>query len=263
VALRVALLGWLTSVMHYAAAQYQCQAGVPADVEACRAVRPSVFRAARAMRSDPDPAVASAALAAALASLLDAPELAHHRAEATAWADGHALTGLDRYSRAMAVITLQTWGCDTTSVLKTDPDPLIRAAAALTPALAGSAHGTRALLDVLLAPSAGEACKREYEHFGPIYMTRFLPAAIERASLDDLVPVLDLLLAHAPPVIYHGGWGPRLRARAFPDGVPPDGRLTAPLQALRDVIAERCFGPDSPPLHGGDDAREALRDLVS
>jgi hypothetical protein len=35
------------------------------------------------------------------------------------------------------------------------------------------------------------------------------------------------------------------------------------LQALRDVIAERCFGPDSPPLHGGDDAREALRDLVS
>jgi hypothetical protein len=39
-------------------------------------------------------------------------------------------------------------------------------------------------------------------------------------------------------------------------------RLT-PLQALRDVIAERCFGPDSPPLHGGDDAREALRDLVS
>ncbi len=36
-----------------------------------------------------------------------------------------------------------------------------------------------------------------------------------------------------------------------------------PLQALRDVIAERCFGPDSPPLHGGDDAREALRDLVS
>jgi hypothetical protein len=39
-------------------------------------------------------------------------------------------------------------------------------------------------------------------------------------------------------------------------------RLT-PLQALRDVIAERCFGRDSPPLHGGDDAREALRDLVS
>ena len=35
-----------------------------------------------------------------------------------------------------------------------------------------------------------------------------------------------------------------------------------PRQALRDVIAERCFGPDSPPLHGGDDAREALRDLV-
>jgi hypothetical protein len=39
-------------------------------------------------------------------------------------------------------------------------------------------------------------------------------------------------------------------------------RLT-PLQALRDVIAERCFGPDSPPLHGEDDAREAPRDLVS
>jgi hypothetical protein len=111
--------------------------------------------------------------------------------------------------------------------MKTDPDPLIRAAAALTPALAGSAHGTRALLDVLSAPSAGEACKREYEHFGPIYMTRFLPAAIERASLDDLVPVLDLLLAHATRHLPRR-LGPRLRARAFPDGLPPDGRLTAP-----------------------------------
>ena len=39
--------------------------------------------------------------------------------------------------------------------------------------------------------------------------------------------------------------------------------VTHPLQALRDVIAERRFGPDSPPLHGGDDAREAPRDLVS
>lgn len=157
------------------------------------------------MRSDPDPAVASAALAAGLASLLDAP---------------------------------------------------------LTPALADSIHGTRAILGVLSAPSATRLCKREYEHFGPIYMTRFLPAAIERASPEDLVPALDLLLAHAPPVIYHCGWGPQLRAKMFPAGIPLDGPLTVPQQALRDVIARRCFGPDSPPLHHEDDARKALNDLV-
>jgi hypothetical protein len=35
-------------------------------------------------------------------------------------------------------------------------------------------------------PSAATECKREYAHFGPIYMTRLLPAAIERALLADL-----------------------------------------------------------------------------
>jgi hypothetical protein len=191
--------------MQHAAEPDERRRGFRGDVEACRAVRPSVFRVARAMRSDPDPAIASAALGTALACLLDAPELAHHRAETAAWSGGHALAGLDTYSRVMAVLTLQTWGCDTTSAM---------------------------------------------------------PAAIERASLDDLIPALDLLLAHPPAVIYHGGWGAQLRAKAFPDGFPPVGPLTAAQQALRAMIAERCFSPDSPPIHFSDDARRTLSDLV-
>ncbi|WP_285559820.1 hypothetical protein [Actinoplanes regularis] len=259
VPLRVALLYWLTSVMQHAADDYDGRRrGFPADVEACRALRPSVFPVVRAMRSDPDPVIASAASGAALACLLDAPELAHHRAGTATWPDGHALAGLDRYSRVMAILTLQSWGGDTTSAMETDPDPLVRAAAALAPALAGSAHGTRALLDVLSAPSAHASCTRDYPHFGPIFMSRFLPTVIERASLDDLIPALDLLLAGAPPVIYQVDWCTLLRARAFPSAGP----LSAAQQALRDVVAERCFGPGSPPVPFNGDARKALIDLV-
>ncbi len=220
VPLRAVLLQWLMSVMQHAVDEYDGRRrGSPADVTACRAARPSVFRVAHAMRGDPDPAIDSAALGAALACLLDAPELAQHRAEVAVWSAGPAFAGLDKHSRVMAVMTLQTLGCDTASVLHTDPDPVVRAAAALTPALAGSSHGTRALLDVLAMPSAGVSAKRDYPHFGPIFMSCFLPAAIERASLDDLIPALDLFLTHAPAVVQHGDRGGRLHAKAFPDGV--------------------------------------------
>jgi len=264
VPLRVALLCWLTSVMQYAADSYDGRRrGFAVDVEACRAVRPSVFGVARAMRGDPDAAIASAALGAALASLLDAPQLAHHHAEAATWSGDPALARLDLHSRVMAVMTLQTLGGDTTSVLQSDPDPVVRAAAALAPVPADSDHATQALLDVLSTPSAGVSCTRDYPYFGPVFMSYFLPAAIERASLDDLIPVLDRLLAHSPAAIYHGGWGAQLRTKAFPDGFPPAGPLTATQQALRDMVAERCFGPDSPPIRFGDDARTALSDIVS
>jgi hypothetical protein len=261
--LRAALLRWLASVMQHAADDYDGRRrGLPVDVEACRAVRPSVFGVARAMRGDPDPSTAAAALGAALASLLDAPQLAHHRAEAATWSADPALARLDIHSRVMAVMTLQTLGADTTPLLHSDPDPVVRAAAALTPAAADSGLATQALLDVLSAPSAGISCTRDYPHFGPIVMSRFLPAAIERASLDDLIPVLDQLLAHAPAAICHGDWGPQLRTKAFPDGFPPAGPLTTTQRALQEMIAERCFGPDSPPLRRGDDARTALIDTV-
>ncbi|MEU6074006.1 hypothetical protein [Micromonospora sp. NPDC047074] len=262
VPLRAALLGWLTSVMQHTTEPDERRRGLLADVAACRAARPSVYRTAYALRTDPDPAVASEALGTMLACLLDAPELAHHRAEATAWSHGHALAGLDKHSRVMAVLSLQSWGYGTTPVMETDPDPVVRAAAALSPANAGSVQGTRALLDVLSTPSAARWCKRNYPHFGPIFMVSFLPAAIDRATLDHLVPVLDVLLASAPPIIYVGDWGARLRMKAFPNGFPPVEPPTTAQRTLLDVIAKHCFGPDFPRMCSGGDARVALRDLV-
>ncbi|SDL20173.1 hypothetical protein [Nonomuraea jiangxiensis] len=263
VPLRVALLRWLTSVMQHITEPDGRRRGFPADVAACRAIRPSVYRAAYAMRTDPDPAVASEALGTLLACLLDAPELADHRAEAAAWSrGGRALAGLDKHARVMAVMTLQSWGYDTKPAMETDPDPVVRAAAALSPANADSIQGTRALLEVLSAPSAAVWCKRDYPHFGPIFMSDFLPAAIDRATLDDLTPVLDVLLAGAPRIIYLGDWGGRLRMKAFPGGFPPVEPLDTAQRALLNVIAARCFSPDSPRMWSSGDARMALRALV-
>ncbi|GAB3840623.1 hypothetical protein ACFPIJ_44890 [Dactylosporangium cerinum] len=71
--LRVALLDWLTSVLHHAAEPDERRRGFPADVDACRAARPAVHRAVSALRADADPSVAAAALGTLLACLLDAP----------------------------------------------------------------------------------------------------------------------------------------------------------------------------------------------
>lgn len=105
------------------------------------------------MRTDPDPAVASAALGALHACLLDAPEPAHHRRSrrVAAWP---RLRRLDQRTRVLAVMSLQSWGQDAKAVMETDSDPLVRAIAALSPACVDSPQGTQALLEALSAPSA-------------------------------------------------------------------------------------------------------------
>ncbi|GAA4255875.1 hypothetical protein [Dactylosporangium darangshiense] len=79
--------------------------GYPDDVAACRALRPAVYEAARAMRTDPDPAVGAEALGVLSACLLDAAELAQHRAEVARWlsaAGGHRPRGAGRPAPVLA-----------------------------------------------------------------------------------------------------------------------------------------------------------------
>jgi hypothetical protein len=261
VALRAALLDWLSSVMEATAAADEREPGQSADIAACRATRSSVYRAACAMRVDPDPAVVSAALGT-LACLLDAPELAHRRPEAAAWLHDHALASTDRRTRVLAVMSLQSWAYDTTPLLERDPDPVVRATAALSPTHAAQPEGARALLDVLSSPTAAAWCQQVFPHFGRIFPFKLMPAAIDRATLDDLVTVLDVLLADPPPGTYAGDWGARLRAKAFPDGFPPSVPLSPAQHAFLDLVAERCFGPAAPPVWFRTDPRIALSDLV-
>ncbi|MEJ3746378.1 HEAT repeat domain-containing protein [Actinomycetes bacterium KLBMP 9797] len=261
VALRAALLDWLTSVMEAAAGADERTPGQHADIAACRAARPNVYRAAYAMRADPDPAVVSAALGT-LACLLDAQELAHHRPEVATWLHDHALASTDRRTRVLAVMILESWAYDTTPLLEKDPDPVVRATAALSPAHAAKPEATTALLDVLSSPAAAAWCQQVFPHFGRIFPFKLLATAIDRATLDELIAVLAVLLADAPPGTYAGDWGARLRAKAFPDGFPPSAPLNPAQQAFLDLVAERCFGPTAPPVWFGTDPRLALSDLV-
>ncbi|MEV4514447.1 hypothetical protein AB0K00_36480 [Dactylosporangium sp. NPDC049525] len=262
VPVRAGLLDWLASVMGAAAEPDERRPGCAADVAACRALRPSVYHAAAALRTDTDPAVAAKALEALHACLLDAPELAHHRPDAAGWLRGNALASLDVPTRAVVVVSLQDWGYDTTPVIASDPDPLVRAAAALSPVHTGGAAGTRALLDALTEPDATHWYKTLLPHHGPLYLYRILPAAVDRVPLRELVPALDTLLGVANGVIYHADeWGIRLRRKAFPDGFPTAGPLDTAQRALLDMLARRCFGTHGDFRFDGD-ARTSLADLL-
>ncbi|WP_271189679.1 hypothetical protein [Dactylosporangium matsuzakiense] len=262
VPLRAELLGWLTSVMEAAAEHDQWPpAGGPAEIAACRAARPRVYHAARLWCTSLDPEVVFAALGL-VACLLDAPELGGHRHETAVWLRESALASPDRGVRVMAVLILASWGYDTTPVLQHDPDPVVRASAALSAANARMPTGTRAILQVLSAPADAAWCQQVFPHFGRLFPFRFLPAAIDRATLDELVAALTPLLADAPAGTYAGDWGARLRAKAFPDGFPPARPLDPAQRALLQLIADRCFGPAAPPVRVDTDPRRALRDLM-
>ncbi|WP_327001293.1 hypothetical protein OHA72_40065 [Dactylosporangium sp. NBC_01737] len=260
VPVRAALLRWVASVMRAAAEPEDRLAGCPDDVAACRALRPSVYPAAVALRTDADPVVAGKALQALHACLLDAPELAHHRSEAAGWLRGDALAALDVTTRVVVVVSLQEWGYDTTPVIASDPDPLVRAAAALSPVHTGGAAGTRALRDALIEADAAGWYKTLLPPYGPLYLFRILPAAVDRVPLADLVPALDALLGTASGVVYQADeWAVQLRRKVFPfpDGVP----LGSDQRALLDLLARRCFGTHGDFRFDGD-ARTALADLL-
>lgn len=138
----------------------------------------------------------------------------------------------------------------------------MRATAALSPAHTDKPEGTRALLDVLSSPAAAAWCQQVFPHFGRIFPFKLLPAAIDRAALDELVTVLAVLLADAPAGTYAGDWGARLRAKAFPDGFSPSMPLNPAQQAFLNLVAEHCFGPAAPPVRFRTDPRMALSDLV-
>lgn len=159
-----------------------------------------------------------------VACLLDAPELEGHRGETAVWLREHALASPDRGVRVMAALIFQAWGHDTAPVLQHDPDPVVRAAAALSAAHARTPAGTRAILQVLSTPADAAWCQQAFPYFGRLFPFRLLPAAIDRATLDELAAALTLLLAHAPNGTYFGDRGPQLRAKAFPEGFPSAGR---------------------------------------
>ncbi|PYC84023.1 hypothetical protein C7C46_08060 [Streptomyces tateyamensis] len=155
--LRAALLEWLGSIAA-SVGYYDGDEGGPgrvdrADLDACRAARPALYRAVAGYLADRDPVVREAAVGAA-GVLLKAPELrdripaAADRLRSVATGDG------TRRERAAAVLVLAGWAQDTAEWL-TDPDPAVRACAALAPFPADDPRPTAVLLAALADPRAG------------------------------------------------------------------------------------------------------------
>ncbi|MDI6105677.1 hypothetical protein QLQ12_44565 [Actinoplanes sp. NEAU-A12] len=260
--LRAGLLDWLTSVMEAAAESDRWgPSGESVDVDSCRAARGQVYRAAYAKLADSDPTVVSAALGT-IACVLEAPELQHLRPGIAAWLNSHALSAPDRRIRVMAVLTLSSWGHDNTPVLRDDPDLVVRATAALSPAQAADPAATKALLEVLASPTDAAWCQQAFPHFGRIFPFKLLPAVIDRVPLDGLIPALEMILAAPPDGTYAGDWGTRLRAKAFPGGTPPTEAMSDAQRALLDVLAKHCFGAAAPPVSFACDPRTAFSDLM-
>lgn len=119
-------------------------------VAACRAIRADLFAAVTPYLEDADTATREAALGAVV-QLVRAPELADRRAAFVDVLSRLAAEDTDRRRRAIAVLTLGAWGADTTGALS-DPDPAIRACAALAPARAGDPRADAVILDALTDP---------------------------------------------------------------------------------------------------------------
>ena len=248
--LRAALLEWLGRVADSAA--YGETAGAndgndPGATDAVRAVRGPICRAVTAHLLAPDPSVREAALGATTA-LLQAPDLAG-RIATTQILRQLLAESTDRRERAATVLTIGSWGEDTTELL-TDPDPAVRACAALAPGCIGNAQATQAILHALLEPATVDSWLPEPTAADPWIADplpqiegrlrhALLSAAIERT--DDFEELLAVAVACVPfcsNLTIGDDWGPLLAA-AFPSGYRLGAKLTPAQHRYLSALADR------------------------
>ncbi|MCX5254977.1 HEAT repeat domain-containing protein [Streptomyces canus] len=249
--LRAALLEWLGQIADSAAygetgdEEDGNDAGVS---DAVRAVRGTIHDAVCAHVLAPDPTVRAAALSTTSA-LLQAPELAI-RIYGTAQVLRRLLTvSTDRRERANTVLTIGAWGQDTTIWLE-DPDPAIRACAALSPACADNANATRTILRALLEPvvidswfleptAADPWAGEPLPHIEGRLRYALLSAAIERATdFEELLPAAMASVPFCSNLTIAQDWGPLLTA-AFPSGYDQGTNLTPAQHRYLDALADR------------------------
>ncbi|WP_431951308.1 HEAT repeat domain-containing protein [Actinacidiphila sp. bgisy167] len=247
--LRAALLEWLGELAESAAYEDEEEddeddgeewAEEIAATEACRAVRPQLFDAVALWLDDADGTVREAALGA-VTHLLRAPELADRLPAAADRLERIARGGGDRRERAGALLSLGAWGHDTVGFL-TDPDPAVRACAALGTTGPGAVP---ALLDALGDPAAADAWFGEpLPQFDGWFRFTLLRGLLDRAQdFEQVLPAALALVPMCSQYTVDSDWGPLL-ASAFPlpyaPGRPLTGAQRAFLQALSDQ--DDCWG---------------------
>lgn len=243
---RAALLEWL-GLMAESAAYEDPDDGVEGDepdvTESCRAIRPAIYSAVAPYLDDPASAVREAAIGAAV-WLLKTPELVNHRPPAARLLKESLASSDDRRERAAAVLTLGAWEQDTANLLA-DPDPAIRACAALAPGSTQNAEATRVLLDALGDPATADSWFPEpLPQFEGWFRFTLLEALIERVStFEELLPAALAIARITSAYTVDREWGPLL-VKAFPDSYIRGTELTDAQRSFLQAISENddCWG---------------------
>jgi len=277
--LRAALLDWLCQVGESAAwgervpgAGWHDPGGErPAELDvirACRAIRRDLYLAVAPFMSDDAESVRAAAIGAA-GCLLAAPELADLRPAAAARLET-LVRGASMRERAGIALALGRCGMAPGGLLA-DPDPAVRACAAVAPALdddpAALAKVRRALEDPVTADSWFDQPIPQLEGK---FRFALVAALLRRAATFEeiIMPALAIArMTNAYTVDFD--WGPLL-VKAFPVSYSPrTGLSRAQHQFLTAIAAnDECWGAIANPAlwlsrAGLPAARDALRELLA
>ncbi|PRX02304.1 UNVERIFIED_ORG: hypothetical protein CLV66_11622 [Actinomadura viridilutea] len=204
-----------------------------------RSTAPALLPPVEAALDDEDPRVrAGAANAAAWLSAL--PGLEHRRDAVAAKVEHVARRAPHRDERAALVLSLGDLGAAPREFLA-DPDPAVRACAALAPALARDPAAFEELLTALRRPAEADAW---FTHRPPQFPAhvRFtlVDAVLHRATdFEQLLPTAVAIAQMTNDACYRWDWG-RLLAAAFPDPgdppTPPTGLTDAQRTYLRALV---------------------------
>ncbi|WP_329224954.1 MULTISPECIES: HEAT repeat domain-containing protein [unclassified Streptomyces] len=250
--LRAALLDWLGRIAD--SASYGEAPGSEGEydgededeleaIRACRSLRPELYDAVEPFLDDPHPDTREAALGT-VTLLLKAPDLAEfvpraaHRLRRVLAADG------SRRERSSAALAMGAWGQDTTGLLN-DPDPAVRACAALATGCARVPRATAILLEALQNPAEADRWFPDPlpQIDGWLRFT-LLEAVLDRVhAFEDLAPAAMALIPLASDYSVDRDWGPLL-VKAFPVGYSPGLQLSAAQRELLQAVAanDDCWG---------------------
>lgn len=276
--LRAALLEWLGSVFESVSfyeddeeedEELEEDEDQDADsVAACKAILRDVYLAVLPLLDSPDIDVRQAAVGA-MGHLMVAPELAEFRPE-----QAERMERLTHHSsvsdRAAAALTLGKWDLAPRAFLH-DPDPFVRAVAALAPALDQDPAALAEIRHALTDPAAADDWFSEHvpEAEGKFRFALIATLLRRTSDIDEILPEALAVARITSAYTVDNDWGPLLK-RAFPEPYAPGAPLTAPQQQLLSAIVDNdeCWDSISNPVLwfrrvGLPDKRASIRALVS
>ncbi|MGV9304017.1 hypothetical protein ACWDLG_11655 [Nonomuraea sp. NPDC003727] len=236
--------------------------------EACQAIRRDLYVAVLPFLDDPDDAVRRAAFGA-MGHLMLAPELTEFRGEQARRMQSLAHLGTAE-ERAAAALTMGNWGLAPQAFLA-DPDPSVRAAAALAPALDPDPRALAEVRRALADPVAADGWFAEpLPQLDGMLRFALIKALLRRTrEFEEIVPEALAVARMTNAYTVESDWGPLLE-RAFPAGHTSGRPLSTAQRRFLLAIADNdeCWGSVANPMIWFSRAglpydRESLRSLAA